>query len=140
MPKILDKNLSLPDFAMAHDMTEMCGLNKARNQAFLLENETQPICCPYVHQKSVMPKGWRRLFSMQLSNNLEGEYFDHIHIECGAFKECEAVARKKHAEMAVFDMFNSMCYLARNVVDLDDAYTVTKDNQFRYAMDLRKLN
>lgn len=30
-----------------------------------------------------------------------------------------------------------MCYLARNVVDLKDMYTVTKDNQYRYAIDLR---
>jgi len=141
-PKILSKNITIHDFSKAHDLTTMCGTNKVRNGAFLLENETQPICCPPgLTQKSALPKalkgqGWVRLFSMG-SFNKEGEYFDHVRIECGALEECEEVAREKKAEMAVFDMFNSMCYLARNVIDLKDWYTVTKDNQYRYAIDLR---
>jgi len=142
-PKILNKNFTIQDFSKAHDLTTMCGTNKVRNGAFLLENETQPICCPPgLTQKSALTKelkgkGWVRLFSMG-SFNKEGEYFDHVLIECGAFEECEEVAREKKAEMAVFDMFNSMCYLARNVVDLKDWYTVTKDNQYRHAIDLRQ--
>jgi len=32
---------------------------------------------------------------------MEGEYFDHVRIECGTFQECEEVAREKKAEMAV---------------------------------------
>ena len=135
-PKILNAKLTLEDFSIAHGLKEMCAMNKARNRATLTENETQPICCPYIDEKANPPKGWKRLYVMG-SVNLEGEYFDHVQIECGGFQECESVARKKKAELAVFDLFNSMCYLARNVFDLKSMYTVTKDNQYRYSLDLR---
>ena len=135
-PKILNANLTLEDFSKAHDLNEMCSTNKARNSAILTEKETQPICCPYIDEKANPPKGWKRQYVMA-SVNLEGEYFDHVRIECGGFQECESVARKRKAELAVFDLFNSMCYLARNVFDLKNMYTVTKDNQYRYSLDLR---
>ena len=71
-------------------------------------------------------------------SNLEGEYFEHIHLGCGAFEECKSVAQQKRAEMAVFDIFNNACYLARNVVDLGSSFfTVTKSNQDRFVLDLR---
>ena len=80
--------------------------------------------------------GWKRHFSIG-SSNLEGEYFESVPMVCGALAECEAEARRKEAEMAVFDMLNSLCHLVRNVVDFDDFYTVTKDNQSRFFVDLR---
>ena len=138
-PDMLDTDLALEDFAKAHDLTENCGKNKARKKAYLSKNDTQPICCPYIDYKieqKDLPKGWNRLFIMG-TFNLEGEYFAHVRIECGAFLECEEVARKHKAELAVFDMFNSMCYLARNVFDLEDKFAITKDNQYRYGIDLR---
>ena len=135
-PKILTANLTLEDFSRAHDLNEMCADNKARNSATLTEKETQPICCPHIDEKATPPKGWKRQYVMG-SLNLEGEYFDLVRIECGGFQECETVARKKKAELAVFDLFNSMCYLVRNVFDLNSMYTVTKDNQYRYSLDLR---
>jgi len=134
--KILEANLTLQDFSSGHDLNDLCKDNKARAEAVLLEKDTQPICCPYIGPKPNLPIGWKRLYSMGFPN-LEGEYFDHIPIECGAFEECASVARQKEAEMAVFDMANSMCYLARNVVALDDVFTVTKDNQYRFFVDLR---
>lgn len=135
-PKISKANLTVADFSKAHDLHEMCSMNKARNSATLTEKETQPICCPYIDEKATPPAGWKRQYVMG-SINLEGEYFDHVRIECGGFQECQSVARKKKAKLAVFDLFNSMCYLARNVFDLKSLYTVTKDNQYRYSLDLR---
>ncbi|KAL7530605.1 hypothetical protein ACHAXR_003589 [Thalassiosira sp. AJA248-18] len=134
--RILSRNLTRQDFTLAHDLNAMCRENKARKEAILLQNDTQPICCPFIHPKQNLTSGWNRLSAMGKSN-LEGEYFDHVPMGCGAFLECETVARQKQAEMAVYDMFNSMCYLARNVVDLGDFFTVTKDNQYRYIFDLR---
>jgi hypothetical protein len=135
-PKILNANLTVEDFSTAHNLDEMCATNKARNKATLEISETQPICCPYIDEKANPPTGWRRMFGMG-GINMEGEYFDHVRIECGAFQECESEARQRKAELAVFDLFNSMCYLARNLFDLNSMYTVTKDNQYRYALDLR---
>ena len=83
-----------------------------------------------------IPVGWTRMNTLG-AFNVEGEYFDHVRMECGAFKECEKAAREGGAEVAVFDLFNRMCYLVRNTFDLGDMYTVTKDNYMRYAMDLR---
>ena len=103
-------NLSMQDFSSAHLLLSNCRESKARKQAILLEKDTQPVCCPYI-DKTATPKGWQRLFTMGKSN-LEGEYFEHIHLGCGAFEECKSVAQQKRAEMAVFDIFNNNCYLA----------------------------
>ena len=135
--KILEAKLTLQDFSSVHDLNDLCKDNKARQKAVLLEKDTQPICCPYIGPKPDLPIGWKRPYAMG-PTSLEGEYFSHIPIECGAFEECESVARQKGAEMAVFDVANSMCYLARNVVSLDDVFGVTKDNQYRYFIDLRE--
>ena len=134
--KILSKNLTYLDFTRAHDMNTPCYVNKARKDGWLTSKETQPVCCPYMDQQTKVPVGWKRLNTLG-AFNVEGEYFDHVRMECGAFKECEKAAREGGAEVAVFDLFNHMCYLMRNVFDLGDMYTVTKDNYMRYTMDLR---
>ena len=134
---ILSKNLTIHDFSKAHDMTEACNLSKARRYAVLTANETQPICCPYIDQQVRVPTNWRKLGILS-KFNVEGEYYDHIMLGCGAFVECELVARQRGAELAVFDLFNKMCYMARNVFDIKNMYTITKDNAMRYAIDLRK--
>jgi len=130
------RNLTLRDFSLAHDLGTSCRFTRARTGGFLMENDTQPACCPHIDQRMDLPVGWKRLYTIG-SNNLEGEYFDHVRIECGAFEECKLVAQNRHAEMAVFDTINSMCYLARNVIDLGTAFVVTKDNQNRFIFDLR---
>ena len=134
--KFLKNGLKPDDFSLAHDFMTNCITAKAR-QVTLMENETQPICCPPYNLLSPRPPGWKRFYFMG-GDNLEGEYFEHHTLECGSFLDCEKVARMKGAELAVFDMYNSMCYLARNVIDLESAYTVTKDNSYRYYIDLRK--
>ena len=137
--KILSKNLTLEDFSKAHDVKESCKTNKARKEGIIeTSSETQPICCPELRlpPKSPLPTGWKRLFSMG-KDNLEGEYFHNESMECGTFPECEELGRKMGAELAVYDMYNSMCYLARNVVDLGNWFTLTKDNHNRFAIDLR---
>lgn len=135
-PSILKANLTLQDFSSAHALNVLCRETKARNEAVLLEDDTQPICCPYIPRNPDLPIGWKRLYGMG-GDNFEGEYFEHIRMECGGFKECESVARQKQAEMAVFDLSHNMCYLARNVVKFEDMFTVTKDNGFRFFVDLR---
>ena len=135
--EILSKNLTIHDFSKAHDMTEACNLSKARRYAVLTANETQPICCPYIDQQVRVPTNWRKLGILS-KFNVEGEYYDHIMLGCGAFVECELVARQRGAELAVFDLFNKMCYMARNVFDVKNMYTITKDNAMRYAIDFRK--
>lgn len=136
-PIMLSRNLTLEDFSMAHDLNTMCSDSRARKHAVLSVKETQPICCPYIEQITKQPPGgWKRLFTMG-SSNLEGEYFAHVPLECGTFSECESIGRERQAEMAVLDVLNSMCYLARNVVKLGSFYTVTKSNQDRYVIDLR---
>ena len=134
--KILSKNLTHLDFTSAHDMNTACHANKARKDGWLTSRETQPVCCPYMDPQTKIPVGWTRMNTLG-AFNVEGEYFDHVRMECGAFKECEKAAREGGAEVAVFDLFNRMCYLVRNTFDLGDMYTVTKDNYMRYAMDLR---
>ena len=134
---ILSKNLTLHDFSKAHGMAEACNLSKARRYAVLTVNETQPICCPYIDQQVKVPTNWRKLGALS-KFNVEGEYYDPIMLGCGAFVECELVARERGAELAVFDLYNKMCYLARNVFDLKHMYTITKDNAMRYSIDLRK--
>ena len=133
--KMLGANLTRQDFAVAHDLTTMCHGERARKEAVLLKGDTQPICCPYLGNTPPTPPGWSR--GAMDGANIEGEYFSHLYMECGAFAECERAARKRGAEMAVFDKVNSMCYLARNLVDLGDRYLVTKDNGNRYFLDLR---
>jgi hypothetical protein len=137
-PKLLSRNLTLQDFSTAHDLNTMCSNSIAKNHAVLSADETQPMCCLYYIEKNIKkpPEGWRHLFPVG-GLNLEGEYFAHILLECGTFSECETIGRNRQAEMAVFDVFNSMCYLARNVVNLGSVYTVTKSNNDRYAIDLR---
>ncbi|KAL7548197.1 hypothetical protein ACHAWF_011497 [Thalassiosira exigua] len=130
-------NLTRDDFSTAHNLETMCAESNARKGAVLFENDTQPLCCPFLDRKADPPDGWQRLFTMGRSN-LEGEYFAHVPMGCGTFVECEAAARHEKAEMAVFDIFNSMCCLARNVVDLGNYFTVTKDNTYRFILDLRE--
>lgn len=135
--KMLSANLTQHDFTSAHSLMAMCKDEKARQKAVLLETDTQPICCPYIEQNPKQyPMGWKKSYSIG-GGNLEGDYFDHIPLDCGGFEKCESIARQGGAELAVFDLFNNMCYLARNVVHFDDAFTVTKDNQSRYMIDLR---
>jgi len=132
-PGILQSNLTMQDFLSAHDLNVLCREEKARKLGVLNDNETQPICCPYIGQKPQMPPQWKKPYTIG-PNAFEGEYFDHIPLECGAFKECEMVGRQNNAEMVVFDLFNSMCYLARNIISLGDYYGVTKDNPQRYGL------
>lgn len=134
--KILSKNLTSLDFSKAHDVDAACHTNKARKDAVLTSWETQPVCCPYIDRQTKIPIGWKRLYTFG-AFNVEGEYFDHVRMECGAFKECELAGRVRGAEVIVFDSFNKLCYFVRNVFDLKDMYTVTKDNYMRYTMDLR---
>lgn len=133
----LASNVMPHEFSLAHDLDTDCHKTKARARFGLSNNDTQPICCsPYDHSTR-RPPGWARMFNL-MQPSLEGEYFAHSTIECGGYGECENFGRKNEAEMVVFDIFNSMCYAARNVFDLESKYAVTKDNQERYYMDLRK--
>jgi hypothetical protein len=137
--KFTTAGLTAEDFSRAHDLKTNCQSAKA-NLYTLTENQTQPICCPKIPETA--PPTWKKLSVMSrvatTDDNLEGEYFAHIPMECGGYKECEAVGRKKKAELVVFDRYNSLCHLARNVFRLEDSYTVTKDNTQRYYLDLRK--
>ncbi len=134
--KILSMNLTSLDFTRAHDMKTACYANRARRDGWLRSYETQPVCCKYIDQQTKPPVGWKRMTTIG-AFNVEGEYFDRIRLECGAFKECELSGRVRGAEVAVFDLYHNMCYLIRNVFDLKDVYTVTKDNHMRYTIDLR---
>ena len=67
--------------------------------------------------KERLHRGWVRLLTMG-SFNLEGKYYEHVRVKCGSFDECESAAREINTELAAYDFFNSMCYLARNVFDL----------------------
>lgn len=138
--KFLKSNLTTSDFSMAHELKTNCQHAKA-NIITLTENQTQPICCPKISE-TAPSKSWKKLSVMsKLStrgDNVEGEYFAHIPMECGSYNECEAVGRREKAELVVFDRYNSYCHLARNVYKLMDSYTVTKDNTQRYYLDLRK--
>jgi hypothetical protein len=107
-PRMLSKNLTCLDFSRAHDMNATCHANKARRDGWLTARETQPVCCPYMDQHTKVPVGWKRLNTLG-AFNVEGEYFDHVRMECGAFKECERAGRRRGAEVAVFDLFNRMC-------------------------------
>ncbi|KAL7480940.1 hypothetical protein ACHAW6_006612 [Cyclotella cf. meneghiniana] len=135
----LKKNLTAADFSEAHNLKTGCHEARA-NSVSLNENETQPICCPKI-ATAPLPQNWKKLNVMSMvaskTDNLEGEYFAHIFMGCGVFNECEKVAREQNAELAVFDRYNSMCYLARNVFELEDSYPVTKDNTHRFYVDLR---
>jgi hypothetical protein len=135
----LQKNLTRSDFSEAHDLKTNCFKAKA-NSVKLNETNTQPICCPKI-SITPLPKNWKKLSVMTLvatrADNIEGEYFAHLPMECGGFAECEKAGRQHNAELAVFDRYNSLCHLARNVFELKDPYTVTKDNAHRYYIDLR---
>jgi hypothetical protein len=134
--RILPKNLTSLDFSRAHDMNTACYANRARKAGWLISYETQPVCCKYIDEQTKPPVGWKRMMTFG-AFNVEGEYFDRIRLECGAFNECESTGRVRGAEVAVFDLYHNMCYLVRNVFDLKDMYTVTKDNHMRYTIDLR---
>jgi len=136
--QILGRDFALHDFSNAHDVKESCRTNRARIEATMSPAETQPVCCSplLLPPQLALPPGWRRMFSMG-QFNLEGEYFYHVDLKCGKFRECEMLARMKRAEIAVFDVYNGMCYLGRNVMDLGNWFPVTKDNANRYAIDLR---
>lgn len=138
--KMLGANLTRRDFAAAHEPTASCRDARARKEAVLAEGDTQPVCCPHLGRTPPLPDGWSRGVLRQAGQrvNVEGEYFSHVRLGCGAFAECEQVALRAEAEMAVLDGSNSMCYLARNLQQLDDAYPVTKDNGNRFYVDLRK--
>lgn len=137
----INSNISIEDYSLAHDLKTNCLTSRARKLAVLKEEETQPICCPYYNQTSARPPQWKRLSFMSLlatrADNLEGEYFSHIRVDCGGYEACESHARESRAELAVLDIFNNMCYLARNVFELKDSYSVAKDNLYRYYLDLR---
>lgn len=130
--KFLRSNITFEDFSSAHDLDANCGKSRARNELNLSEDHTQPICCPYYNQKSPPPKGWIKRVGY------EGDYFAHIMIECGGFGDCETFARRNDAEMAVFDVYNSICYAARNVIRLKSIHSVTKIDQDRFFFDLTK--
>mmetsp|Transcript_23847 Transcript_23847/g.49398 ORF Transcript_23847/g.49398 Transcript_23847/m.49398 type:complete len:765 (-) Transcript_23847:1499-3793(-) len=134
--QFLRSNWTLEDFSSAHDLDANCAKSKARLALTLSINDTQPICCPYYNQTTPRPKMWKRMFFM-MQKSYEGEYFAHTAIGCGGFDECETFARQNGADMAVFEIYNSMCYAMRNVFDLETSYSVTKDNQERYFFDFR---
>ena len=136
----LTSNLTAADFSNAHHLKTDCHTAKA-NMYTLAENETQPICCAKIPD-TAPSSDWKQLSVMSKvitrSDNIEGEYFAHIPMQCGGYDACETAGRKQKAELVVFDRYNSLCHLARNVFMLDDSYTVTKDNTHRYYLDLRK--
>lgn len=140
--KVLQNNITISDFSSAHDMTASCNDNKAlKSLKFLNHSDSQPICCPYMNETTLLQsngKGWKKLFQMG-GPNLEGYYFAHIPMECGGLDECKHMALERGAEMAVFDIMNSYCHLAKNVFDLIDSFPVAKDNNRRYIFDLRGL-
>ena len=138
--KFLSSNLNATDYSTAHDLKTSC-LSAKANLFKLAENETQPECCPKVPELAPS-KSWKKLSAMSkvatMDDNIEGEYFDHVHIGCGAYEGCEAVGRERKAELVVFDRYNSFCHLAKNVFRLEDSYTLTKDNAHRFYLDLRE--
>lgn len=138
--KLIGNNITAADFRQAHDLKTNCQSARANIMVTLTDNMTQPICCPKIPE-TAPSKNWKKLSVMSrvatTDDNIEGEYFAHIPMECGSYNECEAVGRKQKAELVVFDRYNSLCHLARNVFRLEDSYTVTKDNTQRFYMDLR---
>ena len=133
------KNITFSDFSAAHDMMTTCGLSKLlRSLKALHKTDTQPICCPSRDEATLLQGGgqWKRLFPMG-GPKLEGSYFAHIPMGCGGLDECQEVAREKGAEIAIFDFINSYCHLAKNAFELDNLFSVTKDNSRRYILDLR---
>ena len=132
------KNITLSDFSSAHDMLTSCANSKVRKSLMNLKNnDTQPICCPLVNKEKLQQeKQWKKLYQLG-GPQLEGSYFAHIHMGCGGLNECQDVAREKEAEIAVFDIKTSYCHLARNAFELDNLYTVAKDADQRYILDLR---
>ncbi len=133
------KNLTLSDFTPAHDMMTTCKDSKVLKSMWFLSrpNNTQPICCPPMDENKLLEaKQWKRLYPVG-GPKLEGSYFAHIHMGCGDIDECEVVAREKGAEIAVFDTISSYCHLARNAFELDNMFSVTKDNARRFILDLR---
>eukprot|EP00985_Skeletonema_marinoi_P021005 scaffold12642_cov133-Skeletonema_marinoi.AAC.3 len=131
-------NITLSDFSSEHDIMTTCGDSKVFKPLRALSiNDTQPICCPPIEEEKLQQgKQWKRLYSVG-GPKLEGSYFAHIHMGCGSLDECQDVAREKGAEIAVFDIISSYCHLARNVFELDNLFSVTKDNTRRYILDLR---
>jgi len=131
-------NITLSEFSSAHDMMTSCGESKVlKSLRTMRKSDTQPICCPFIDEATLLEgKQWQRLYALG-GPRLEGRYFAHIPMVCGGLDECQDVAREKGAEMAVFDINNSYCHLAKNVFELDNLFTVTKDNTRRYILDLR---
>lgn len=131
-------DITLSDFSSAHDMMTTCSDSKVlRSLRALSKHDTQPICCPSVDEATLLEgRQWKRLYAVA-GSRLEGSYFAHVPMVCGGLDECQDVAREEGAEIAVFDIVNSYCHLARKVFELDNPFTVTKDNTRRYILDLR---
>jgi hypothetical protein len=136
--KVFQFNLTVSDFSSAHDMMATCSDGKVlKSLKVLSESDSQPICCPYRDDTTLLKgKEWKRLYTLG-GPKLEGSYFAHIPMECGGLDECEHVAKKRGAEIAVFDIINSYCHLAKNVFELDNLFNVAKDNSRRFILDLR---